>query len=117
MASISIAGKVVCKEGTEPVSLKTFDTGGQVATFSVCDLAYVYTKQGEEKKGQFYSVQVNGKGAEIAVDRLQRGDRVAVTGSLVQRDYNEKVYLDVKNATVTFLEARREAPDDTSVPF
>jgi single-stranded DNA-binding protein len=114
MASISIAGKVVCKEGTDPVTLKTFDNGGQVASFSVVDNEYFYVKQGEERFGQFYNVQVNGKGAEIVVDRLQRGDRVAVHGQLTQREYNGKVYLDVKNARVTFLEARRE---DTEVPF
>lgn len=117
MASISIAGKVVCKEGTAPVSLKTFDNGNNLATFSVVDTEYVYTKEGEERFGQFYNVQVNGKAAEIANDRLQRGDRVAVHGQLVQRQYNDKVYLDVKNARVTSLEPRRDTADSSEVPF
>jgi single-stranded DNA-binding protein len=117
MASISIVGKVVCKEGTAPVSLKTFDNGNVLASFSVVDNEYVYAKEGEERFGQFYNVQVNGKAAEIANDRLQRGDRVGVHGQLVQRQYNDKVYLDVKNARVTSLEPRRDGPSGGDIPF
>jgi single-stranded DNA-binding protein len=116
MASISIAGKVVCKEGTEPVTLKQFEKGS-LATFSVVDNEYFYVKENEDRFGQFYNVQVNGKAAEIFADRLQRGDRVAVHGQLVQRIYNEKVYLDIKNARVTSLEPRREQASQEEVPF
>jgi single-strand DNA-binding protein len=108
MAAISLGGKVTCKEGSSAVQLRTFDNGGQLAKFSVVDQEYFYVKQGEERKGQFYSVEVNGKQAEIVAERLQRGDRVCVRGQLVQRDYNDRTYLDVKNASVTFMEARRE---------
>lgn len=116
MASISIAGKVVCKEGTEAVTLKHFEKGS-LASFSVVDNEYFYVKEGEERFGQFYNVQVNGKAAEVFADRLQRGDRVAVHGQLVQRTYNDKVYLDVKNARVTSLEPRREQLPEEEVPF
>jgi single-stranded DNA-binding protein len=108
MASISIAGKVVCKEGSAPVSLKTFDNGNQIANFSVVDNEYFYVKEGDDRPGQFYSVEVNGKAAEIFADRLQRGDRVAVHGQLVQRVYQDKTYLTVKSARVTSLEPRRD---------
>ena len=111
MATISIAGSVTCKQGTEPVALKTFDSGDKVATFSVVDRQYVYAKRGEEAMGQFYKCEVRGKAAEIASDRLQRGDKVAISGQLVQREYNDKIYLDVKNAQVTYLEARRDSGD------
>lgn len=108
MASISIAGTVTGKQGETPVTVKQFDSGDSVATFSVADREYVYTKPGEEQKGQFYRVEVRGKAAQIAADRLQRGDKVGVTGQLVQREYQGKTYLDVKNARLTYLEARRE---------
>ena len=49
-----------------------------------------------------------------SADRLQRGDKVAVTGQLVQRDYQDKLYLDVRGARVTFLEARRDAADESA---
>lgn len=109
MASISLAGTVTGKQGESPVTVKQFDSGDSVATFSVADREYVYSKPGSEAMGQFYRVEVRGKAAQIAADRLQRGDKVAVTGQLVQREYNDKVYLDVKGARVTFLEPRREA--------
>jgi single-stranded DNA-binding protein len=75
------------------------------------DREYFYSKD-EEKFGQFYSVEVSGKAAEIVAERLQRGDRLAVRGQLVQREYNGKIYLDVKQASVTFLEDRRESGGD-----
>lgn len=115
MASISVAGKVVAKEGTAPVALKTFDNGNQLANFSVVDNEYFYVKEGEERPGQFYRVEVNGKAAEIYADRLQRGDRVAIHGQLIQSTYNDKTYLTIKNARVTSLEPRRdEAPAPTA---
>ena len=115
MASISIGGKVTCKEGNPAVTIREFGNGGKIAKFSVVDTEYFYSKD-DEKKGQFYSVEVSGKGAEIVEDRLERGDRVTVHGQLVQREYNDKTYLDIKNARVTFLEARRDQGDQSS-PF
>ena len=115
MASISIGGKVTCKEGAEAVTIREFGNGGKIAKFSVLDTEYFYSKD-EDKLGQFYSVEVSGKGAEIVADRIQRGDRVTVHGQLVQRKYNDKTYLDVKNARVTFQEARRDV-DDSEAPF
>lgn len=112
MASISLAGTVTGKQGESPVTVKTFDSGDSVATFSVADREYVYTKPGTESKGQFYRVEVRGKSAQIAADRLQRGDKVAITGQLVQRDYEGKLFLDVKAARITFLEARRDSADE-----
>ena len=116
MATITVAGTVACKEGTDPVTIKTFDNGDKVGSFSVCDLQYVYTKEGEERQGQFYRVEVRGKAAEIAQDRLSRGDKVSVSGQLVQRTYQDKLYLDVKSGTITYLEKRRDPVSD-EIPF
>ena len=117
MASISIVGKVVCKEGTPAVALKEFDNGNKIANFSVVDSEYFYVREGEERAGQFYSVEVNGKAAEIFADRLQRGDRVGVHGQLVARNYQDKTYLTVKNARVVPQEPRRDTAGDSSIPF
>lgn len=108
MASISLAGTVTGKQGEPPVTVKQFDSGDSVATFSIADREYVYTKPGTESKGQFYRVEVRGKAAQIAADRLQRGSKVAVAGQLVQREYEGKTYLDVKNSRVTYLDSRQE---------
>ena len=103
MASVSLAGTVTGKQGEPAVQVRQFDGGMKIAKFSMADREYFYSKD-DERKGQFYSVEVSGKAADIVADRLERGDKVAVTGQLVQRDYNDKVYLDVKQARVTFLE-------------
>lgn len=108
MATISIAGTVTGGKEGQAVTVKSFPshTGGDplvVAQFSVADLAYVPTRPGEEKVGQFYKIEVKGKSAEICADRLSRGDQVAVNGQLIQRKYQDQTYYDVKNAQVTFL--------------
>jgi single-stranded DNA-binding protein len=108
MASISLSGKVTGKQGEAAVTVREFGNGGKVAKFSMVDTEYYYAKTDDDRTGQFYSVEVNGKAAEIVADRLQRGDRVAVHGQLVMREYQEKKYLDVKNARVNFMEPRRE---------
>ena len=116
MASVSLGGKVTCKEGSPAVTIREFGNGGKIAKFSMVDQEYFYSKD-EDKLGQFYSVEVSGKSAEIVEDRLQRGDRVTVHGQLVQRKYQEKIYLDVKNARVTFQETRRDSPGGGSDAF
>jgi len=109
MASISLGGKVTGKQGEPAVTVHEFGNGGKIAKFSMVDTEYFYSKD-DDKLGQFYSVEVTGRGAEIVADRLERGDRVAVHGQLVQRKYQDKIYLDVKNSRVTFLEGRKDAP-------
>lgn len=111
MAAISLAGKVTGKQGEPAVTVREFGNGGKIAKFSVVDREYFYSKD-EEKFGQFYSVEVSGKAAEIVAERLQRGDRLGVRGQLVQREYNGKIYLDIKQAAVTFLEDRRDNGGD-----
>lgn len=111
MAMISLAGTVTGGKDGVAVSVKEFDGGDKLANFSIADRQYFYSKD-PDKKGQFYNVQLRGKAAEIAADRLQKGDKVACTGQLVQRDYNGKTYLDVVNAQITYLESRREAADE-----
>ena len=109
MASISLGGKVTGKQGEPAVTVREFGNGGKIAKFSMVDSEYFYSKD-DDKLGQFYSVEVTGKGAEIVADRLERGDRVTVHGQLVQRKYQEKIYLDVKGARVTYLEGRKDTP-------
>ena len=99
MAQVNISGTVVCKQGESPVTLKTLGESYTIAEFSVRDTEYFYYK-GDDKPGQFYKVQVGGKAAEFLPERLERGDFVSVTGQLVQREYNGKTYLDVKDARV-----------------
>lgn len=111
MATISIAGTITGGKAKQAVSVKEFEGGAKLANFSVLDKQYFYSK--EDRKGQFYNVQVRGKEAEIASDRLAIGNRVAVTGQLVQRDYNGKTYFDVINANITYLEGKPSPTEDS----
>jgi len=109
MTSVSLAGKVTGKEEEPPVTVREFGNGGKIARFSVLDNEYFYVKQTDDRKLQFYTVEVSGKQAEIVAERLARGDQVGVHGQLIQRDWNGKTFLDVKNARITFLTPRPEA--------
>jgi single-stranded DNA-binding protein len=111
MAQIALAGTVCNSRSGAPVSTRTTESGLTFATFSVADQEYVPTRQNEEKRGQFYQVEVVGKAAEIAADRLEKGSFVAVTGQLVQRDYKDKTYYEVKNAKLTYTPRVKEAEE------
>jgi len=112
MAQVTLSGTVVCKEGTPAVTLKTLGESYTIAEFSVRDTEYFYHK-GDEKPAQFYRVQVGGKAAEFLPDRLERGDFVSVTGQLIQSVYNDKTYLNVKDARVNQPYKERKAPAST----
>ena len=108
MAQVNLSGTVCGKEGESPVTVKTLGESYTIAEFSIRDSEYFYYK-GEDRPGQFYNVQVGGKAAQIVADRLSRGDFISVTGQLVQRLYEGKSYLDVKDARVN---QAYKAPDD-----
>lgn len=104
MANISISGTIACKEGSEAVQLKKVGNDLSIGTFSVLDKEWVPGKKDDNQKvGQFYRVEVVGKSAEIAADRLNRGDAVTVHGQLVQSEYNGKTYYTVKNSRLTYF--------------
>ena len=99
MAQVNLSGTVVCKQGDPAVTLKTLGSDYTIAEFSLRDSEYFYSKE-DPKPSQFYKVQVGGKSAQYIADKLERGDFVAVTGQLVQREYNGRTFLDVKDARV-----------------
>lgn len=109
MAHISIAGKVI-----KDPELKYFDSGSQTCTLSVVDREYIKPKKGEtETPGQFYDVEVWGKYAEIAADRLRKGSRVGVAGKAEWQEYFNKAgekrrVLKVTNPSITFLDTKDE---------
>jgi single-stranded DNA-binding protein len=119
MATISIAGPVTGREGEPAVTVKTFENGDSIATFSVADRQRVPGKPGQERQGQFYRCEVRGPIVNIVSERLKRGSVVAVSGQLVQRTWNDKLMLDVKYANVTFLDSRTDQSNvsKADIPF
>lgn len=118
MATIALAGKVVGKNGESPVSLKE-GKDYTIASFSIKDNTYCYFKNKDDNPGQFYRCEVLGKQATLATERLKRGDRVAVSGHPVWREYNGNKYLDVKNCQITFMEdfAKGDSTLPSDLPF
>lgn len=106
MATITLTGKVTGKQGEPAVAIREIKDL-KIASFSVNDREYCYFKNKDDNPGQFYRVEVTGKGAEIAAERLQRGSWVTVTGQPVWRQYNGQKFLDVKNAKVIPCEDRK----------
>ena len=116
MAQFNLSGTGVCKEGTPAVTLKTLGESYTIAEFSVRDTEYFYYK-GDDKPGQFYRVQVGGKQAEYVSNSLNRGDFVCVTGQLVQNVFNDKTYLNVKDARVNQPYKEKKEKLEEEIPF
>lgn len=119
MASISLTGKVVGKAGEPAVTIKEISgkegSSMTIASFSMLDKANPYFKNKDDNPGQFYRVEVLGKPAEFAAERLSLGSWVSVTGQPVWRQWNGQKYLDVKNSQIIFCEDRKTATE--SDPF
>ena len=121
MAGISVSG-TVCKnkdgEAFSVVSFKNKDGGEDtLVSFSVADLEYVYTKQGEDKVPQYYRCQLRGMQAKIAMDRLQAGMFVAARGQLIQREWNGQRQYSIDNTVVSYP-AKPKTDDITdNIPF
>ena len=113
MATFSGSGTVVCKEGEPAVTKKTLGADFTVYEFTLLDTEY-YGGKKREDQGQFYKVQVTGKQGEFLEADLERRDFVSVTGQLVQREYNGRIYLDIKGARVNRPYKEREATGNSS---
>lgn len=71
---------------TADAELRTTTSGKSVTTFSLA----VNDGFGEKKKAYFFNVVVWGKGAEAVANYTHKGSKVAVTGKLTSRSYDDK---------------------------
>lgn len=71
---------------TADAELRTTTSGKSVTTFSLA----VNDGFGEKQKPYFFNVVVWGKGAEAVANYTHKGSKVAVTGKLTSRSYNDK---------------------------
>lgn len=99
MATITASGTVIGRDGEPVVQKKVLGNDFTIYEFSIVDTEY-YGGKKKDDKGQFYKVQVTGKSGEYLEESLEKRDFVSVTGQLVQREYNDRLYLDIKNARV-----------------
>jgi single-strand DNA-binding protein len=71
---------------TADAELRTTTSGKSVTTFSLA----VNDGFGEKQKAYFFNVVVWGKGAEAVANYTHKGSKVAVTGKLTSRSYDDK---------------------------
>lgn len=71
---------------TADAELRTTTSGKNVTTFSLA----VNDGFGEKQKAYFFNVVVWGKGAEAVANYTHKGSKVAVTGKLTSRSYDDK---------------------------
>jgi single-strand DNA-binding protein len=84
--SIQLIGRL----GQDPVQ-RTFDSGRQLATFSLATSESYQNARGERVTDtQWHQVVAWGKLADIAAQYLSKGHEVLVAGKLVYRRYEDK---------------------------
>ena len=76
--------------GNKP-ELKTFANGGKASRISVAtSRSWIDSASGERKeKTQWHNVVLRNRQAEIAVQYLDKGDRVGIAGYLETRSYEQ----------------------------
>lgn len=111
MNNFSAIGRV----GNDP-DVKQLSNGDDVASFPIAvDAGY-----GEKKVTTWFRVSLFGKKTGI-VPYINKGDRIAVTGEIVNREYtgkdgNKQYSLEINNANITLLAPKKDAekPVDAS---
>lgn len=88
MQEITILGRV----GKDP-EVKTFDNGGQVATFTMADTQKGYTKKDGTKvpdKTEWFNISVGGGLVSVVERFVNKGDQLFVKGKQSTREYTDK---------------------------
>jgi single-strand DNA-binding protein len=112
MNSINIAGNLI-----KDAELRATNSGDNVLTFSIAD------NQGANKDAIFWNCSLFGKRALSLQQYLSKGQSVTVTGSLAQRNYQdktgqEKTAFDVRVNDLALQGGKRqeEAPQPKAKP-
>jgi single-strand DNA-binding protein len=97
MKSLRNSVQLIGRLGKDP-ELKTFESGSQMASFSLATTDSYKNQKGEKvEETQWHNVVVWGKSAEVIGKYLKKGNEVVVEGRLVHRQYEtasgEKRYI------------------------
>ena len=110
--------------GNKP-ELKTFPNGGKSTRISLAtSMSWIDSDSGERKeKTQWHSVVLRNRQAEIAVQYLDKGDRVGVVGRLETRSYvkdNITFYVtEVISTNLQMISTKNKSPNiptEVSIP-
>lgn len=83
MNNVNIIGRL-----TKDIELMTTKSGNSVVSFTIA--VDNPTRQGEEKSASFFGCTAWNKVAETMAKYCHKGDKVAVSGRLNQRKYNDE---------------------------
>ena len=110
--------------GNKP-ELKTFANGGKASRISVAtSRSWIDSESGERKeKTQWHNVVLRNRQAEIAVQYLDKGDRVGITGYLETRSYvkdNITFYVtEIISTNLQMISTKNKSPNipaEVSIP-
>ena len=110
--------------GIKP-ELKTFPNGGKSSRITLAtSMSWIDSDSGERKeKTQWHSVVLRNRQAEIAVQYLDKGDRVGVVGRLETRSYvkdNITFYVtEVISTNLQMISTKNKSPNiptEVSIP-
>ena len=89
MTSLKNSVQLIGRLGNDP-QIRNFDTGKQMATFSLATNETYYNNKGEKVTDtQWHNIVVWGKKAQIVDDYLKKGSEIALEGKLVNRAYDK----------------------------
>lgn len=80
----------------------------------------VTTGYGDRESTMWVDVSIWGRRGEALARHITKGQKLAVSGELSQREHNDKRYLQLRCSQVTFAGERKQAQDvfvDDDVPF
>ena len=89
MTSLKNSVQLIGRLGNDP-QIRNFDSGKQMATFSLVTNETYYNNKGEKVTDtQWHNIVVWGKKAQIVDDYLKKGSEIALEGKLVNRAYDK----------------------------
>lgn len=102
---------------TRDVELRYTQSGKAFATFCIA----VDDGFGQDKKSYFFNVVVWGKPAETCANNLKKGSKIAVTGKLTSRQYENKAGQKVTAVEIVaemyggvdFLDGKKQSQEQT----
>ncbi|WP_258105319.1 single-stranded DNA-binding protein [Marinoscillum sp. MHG1-6] len=89
MTSLKNSVQLIGRLGNEP-SIKNFESGTKMATFSLATNESYYNNKGEKVTDtQWHNIVVWGKKVEVVEKYLAKGSEIAVEGKLINRSYEK----------------------------
>jgi len=89
MKSLKNSVQLIGRLGNDP-EVRTFESGKQMATFSLATNETYYNNKGEKVTDtQWHNIIVWGKKVDVVQNYLSKGSEIALEGKLINRSYEK----------------------------